>query len=204
VSYQLVLTEPKSERTKDVGENVFLNNLPQHYKVYLFYYPGLNANNILETKLRNLGEMTGNNLFVNIGRLNDPHFNKIVKKFQIKDFPVIIVTAIDTLASIENNGQFLTAYLSNYIKIDNQNLLKSVDLAIKAVEKQFTLFLSGRIVEAINQIKQDKRDVIISKLKIFVGTALKDIDKFFSERDIIISLVEGKLELRKNLTSSDK
>jgi hypothetical protein len=68
-----VLTEPKGERTKDVGENVFLDDLSYSYKVYLFYYPSALPNEVLEDRLRRIGEMTGRNLFVNIGRLDDPH-----------------------------------------------------------------------------------------------------------------------------------
>jgi hypothetical protein len=37
------------------------------YPVYLLYYPGNNINEDLEASLQHFGEITGKNLFVNIG-----------------------------------------------------------------------------------------------------------------------------------------
>ena len=71
-----------------MGDNVFLANLPTDYKVFLFYYPSVIANEDLENGLRKLGDMTGKNLFVNFGLLNDPNYSIIQKTFQIKSFPV--------------------------------------------------------------------------------------------------------------------
>ena len=100
MTYRLVLTETFDQKTKDVGDNVFLDDLSNEYKVYVFYYPEITPNEVLKKKLRLLGDISGKNLFVNIGRRNDPNFNKILNKFEIRDYPVIIVTAITNLASL--------------------------------------------------------------------------------------------------------
>ena len=75
--YQLVLREPEEGSSKAVGENIFLANLPANFPVYAFYYPAEMPDSDFEKLLRTLGERTGENLFVNIGRLNDPQFDKI-------------------------------------------------------------------------------------------------------------------------------
>ena len=47
MTFQLVLTEASAENPKDIGENVFFDNLDTDYKVYLFYYPGTMADRAL-------------------------------------------------------------------------------------------------------------------------------------------------------------
>ena len=73
MAYKLVLSEPVEAGTRDVGENVFFDDLSPDYRVFMFYYPGAMPNQDLEDKLRSFGEMTGSNLFVNIGRFDDPN-----------------------------------------------------------------------------------------------------------------------------------
>ena len=64
MSYQLILTERPvdGQITRDIGENVFLADLPTEYKVYVFYYAGAMGNETLEGRLRALGEIAGKNL----------------------------------------------------------------------------------------------------------------------------------------------
>jgi hypothetical protein len=146
----------------------------------------------LERKLRNFGDITGKNLFVNIGRLNDPKYRKVKKTFDIVDLPVIIVTGIEGLASVRTERYFSTAY----VKIDNKNLLNSPDLTIQSLERLFNLFLGGEIVEAMKQVTTDERNAIVSKVKQVVIKALKEIANFLSDKDITVSLIEGKFELK--------
>jgi hypothetical protein len=72
MTYKLVFTERPAEGQKDLGESVYLDNLPIDYQVYAFYYAGALSNEVLEDKLRKLGDITGKNLFVDIGKLSDP------------------------------------------------------------------------------------------------------------------------------------
>ena len=181
--YQLVLSELKDEKTRDVGENVFFDNLPSDSEVYLLYYPGDMPNEVLESKLRKLGNDTGKNLFVNIGRLNDPKYKKIAKKFDIRELPVIIVTANSKLAS--HPAEFETAY----VKLDSKRLLKSPDLAIDCVQKLFNLFIQEKISEALRQPGEYNRKALITYLNGIITNVLKGIE--FS-----ISIIEGKLGVK--------
>lgn len=198
--YQLVLRElideGKGRGIKDVGENVFFDNLPSDCKVFTFYYPAAMPNEDLESVLRNLGNITGKNLFVNIGRLNDPNYGKIATKFNIKNLPVIIVTAIDKLASLP------TEFSTTYVRIDSKKLLNSPNLATECVQTIFNLFIQGKISEAMSKVKRYERDALISHIKGIMTDALKDalkgMSKFFEERDIIVSLIEGKFELKRS------
>lgn len=190
--YRLVITESNEVSTKDVGDNIFLDNLSNDYKVYLFYYSGVFRNETLEEKMTELGNLTGKNLFVNLGKLNDPNFDKISKAFDIQHYPVIIMTAVKELASIKDPLKFSTAY----IKIDNEKLLNSVDLTIKCVEQVFTLFNNGKIMEALDQVKNYERKNAIFTLKIMVISSLKQIANFLSDKDISVSFLGFNLELK--------
>lgn len=190
--YELMLLEPIDEtsKDKDVGENVFIDNLPSDYPVYLFYYPGAIPNEDLEGKLRDLGSITGENLFVNIGRLNDPNYKKIANRFKIRDLPVIVVTAIGSLASPPT--EFLTAY----VRIDSKRLLSSPDVVVQCLQRLFNLFIQGKISEAMSQARQNQRSALISHLKGIVSHALGGIWAFLKDVDISVSLAECKFELR--------
>ncbi len=189
MGYQLVLTEPVEEKTgaKVVGENVFFNDLPSDCKVYLLYYPRAMPNIDMENKLRGLGNKTGNNLYVNIGGLDDPDYDMIANKFNIRSNPVIIITAIDKFASTPT--EFSTAY----VKLDNKKLLNSSDLTIDYVLEIYNLFIRGKISEAISK---QKGDALKSLIKGIIIDALKGIQGFMAEYDISVSFFEGKFELK--------
>lgn len=190
--YQLVLSELTDEKTKDFGENIFFDDLPFDYKVYMFYYPSAMPNEDLENKLQSFGKITGANLFINIGRLNDPNYKKIQNKFNIKKLPVIIITAIDKLASTPDN--LSTAY----VRIDSKNLLNSPDKLMECLQKLFNLFIGGDISEALSEYKKDKLKVFIARLKNMLTHAIKEIWEFIDERDISVSWIEGKFELKRS------
>jgi len=195
MSYKLIFKEPLVESviTRAFGEDVFLADLPAEYKVYVFYYAGAMGNETLEARLRTLGEITGKNLFVNLGRnLKDPLYGKIRKRFEIKKFPVIIVTAIDALASPA--GEHLTAFA----RLDNKSLLGSPDRTIECVQELFNLFLEGKVSEAMSHAKWQERKESLNGLTGFFTGALKSLKDFIFERDISISVVTGTFELKKH------
>ena len=183
--YQLVLSELIDEVTRDVGENVFFDNLSSDYKVFIFYYAGAMPDKNLESALRNLGNIAGKNLFVNIGLINDDKYPTIGRLFDIKPLPVIIVTAIDKLASAPT--EFSTAY----VKIEDKRLLNSTNLAIDCVQTVFNLFIQEKISEAMSQVKRHKREALISHL-------LKGMREFLDKRDIIFGIGEFRLELKRS------
>lgn len=149
-------------------------------------------NEDLENKLRKFGNIIGKNLFVNIGRLNDPNYKKIASRFEIRDLPVIIITAIDGLASVKTERYYSTFF------VDSKILLHSVDLTIKSIEQLFNLLIGVQISEALSQYRHDQRNAFLSKLKVVILNSLKVIAKFLSDRDISISLLEGKFELKRS------
>jgi hypothetical protein len=196
MSYQLVLREPVGEKSKDIGENIFVDDLLDDYKVYLFYYPGAMPNYELENTLRNFGNITGKNLFVNIGRLNDPKYLKMRNTFSITNLPALIVTGVDGLAALKYENYYSTAY----VRLDNQRL-QSIDLTIKSVERLFDLFIGGEISNALKEVEHEKRDMIVSHVKARVINALRQFAEYLSDKDISVSVFEGKLELKKSKAS---
>jgi hypothetical protein len=195
MSYQLVLIEKPTPavagKPRDVGENVFLNNIPSNYKVYLFYYPGSMGNDALEGGLRKLGEKTGHNLFVNIGQLDDPDYDTVTTRFEMKTLPAIVITAVSDLASLNNE------YLSAYARLDSKQLLKSPEKTLQCVLEIFNLFLQGKVSEALAHAQSRQRAELLKRLGGLITDVLKPLLKFIDERDISFSLFEGKFELKK-------
>src|SRR5262249_6055868 len=121
----------KEDSFRDIGENVLFYDLPLDYKVYAFYYPSAMGDPELEQRLRDLGRITGQNLLVNIGGLNDPQLGRIQTLFGIRNYPVIVVTALSDLASPANE------YFTAYARLDSKHLLNSAVRTVECVEKLF-------------------------------------------------------------------
>jgi len=192
MTYRLVLTEPAANGTKDCGENVFFANLPHDYKVYALYYGGAKVDDNLEDGLRELGARTGKNLFVNIGGKNDPEYGEVARRFEIKQCPVIIVTAMAGLASPP--GEYFTAYA----RLDGKNLLNSSDRTVECVEELFELFIRGKVAEAIAHAKWEQRAEALKALGNLVASDLRSIGNFIATRDITLGAGELKLELKRS------
>ena len=198
MSYSLVLNRPRASETpetgghRDIGENVFLAALPAEYQCYAFYYPGPMPDPPLENALRALGEQTGRNLFVNIGRLNDPAYGKITRLFDIKSTPVIVLTAVAPLAPAETDEG------SVYVRLDSPGLLGSAERATRCVNEIFTLFIRGDIAEAVARGKSAKRTELVRSVAGVIGPALSSVWGLVADRDISVSVFEGKLELKRS------
>jgi hypothetical protein len=175
---------------KDFGENVLFANLSEQYKVYAFYYPGDVTDPDLEDALRTLADSAGKNLFVNIGRLNDPQLDKIAGRFKIKQYPVVIVTADQTLASAEGEAA------SAYVRLDNRRLFRPPYRVVGCVRELFNLFLQGKVAEAVAHAKNDRRAEKVREIGEFLGAALKPIAEFLGHLEISFSLAEGKITVK--------
>jgi hypothetical protein len=174
--YQLILSdivdldraENKDLQTRDVGEAILFGNLPMDYEVYALYYPGAMPNDELERQLRNLGNITGKNLFVNLGKLNDPNYKRIVSLFEIEDLPVIIVTANKKWASHRRFGAV-------YVRMDSKRLLNSSSQAIECLQSLMNLFIVGKISEAVSRYRDEERPALTAHLKDTIIEALKGV-----------------------------
>jgi len=191
--YRLIATEQPSETVqRDVGDNVFLNNLPLEYEVYLFYYPGVMGDTELEDSLRKLGEMAGTNLFVNLGKLNDPNYKKIAGYFQIKSLPCIVMTAVDKLASQPS------LFSSAFVRIDSKRLLGDREHLMECLGKIFNLYITGQVADALKEAKKDDRDSLIRSFTKVVVDGLKGLWEFIKDTDISFSVADGKFELKRH------
>jgi hypothetical protein len=196
MSFDLLATVPEIQGTKDVGENILLANLTDEYKVYAFYYPGQPVDEEFEDMLRAFGRQTGKNLLVNIGRYNDPEYDRIVSAFSIKKYPVLIVTAIEALAA--SRDEMLTLYA----RLDSELLLTSPERALKCLEDLFNLFLQGKVEEAVSHAKWAQRAEALRTLGGIFRTVLSKITGLVFDRDISISFAQVKLELKKHEANS--
>jgi hypothetical protein len=195
MSYDLVFTDPSpSEKSveRDIGENVVFSDLPSDYRVYALYFPAEPPNGALENSLRDLGRKTAKNLMMYFGSQGDPNLDRILPRFEIKSYPVIVVTALADLASPVDD------YVTTYARLDSKHLLNSPERAVQCVEILFSLFLQGEVAKAISQAKWTQRTELASSIARVFGSALKAIGGFIAERDIVISLAIGKLELKRS------
>jgi|RhiMethySRZTD1v2_1073278.scaffolds.fasta_scaffold634647_1 hypothetical protein len=177
---------------KAIGENVFAAEMAAAFPCYVFYYPGAMLDPTLEHGLRAFGEQTGQNLFVNIGRLNDPAFGKVAKLFGIVRTPAIVVTAIAPLSTPEG------ANLSAFVRLDSALLLASPDRTLKCVDKLFILFLQGEVARAIATGKWSQRAELLQLLAGCIRGAFGSVRDFVAERDLSVSLFEGRFELTRS------
>lgn len=175
---------------KDIGENVLFADLPAAYKVFAFYYPGDMTDPALETALRNLAAATGQNLFVNIGRLNDPQLDKIARRFEIEEYPVLIMTADPSLASAEGETE------SAYVRLDDKHLLKSPERTVQTVTALFNLFLQGKVAEALASAKGRQRSEKIRMVTDFFAGSLRHVGNFVQSLELSYSFIEGSLSLK--------
>jgi hypothetical protein len=194
MSYRLVLSPALTEggAAKDFGENIFLEQLDAEYKVFLFYYPGNLVDAAMEKKLKGLGGISGKNLFVNIGRLNDPSLDKIAKSFSIRNYPVVVVTATSPLASPPEE------HLSAFALLDNKAILSSPERTCECVQALMNLFLQGKVSEAVSHAKWAQRAAATERLVQMLAGPLKALGGFIAGRDLTVSIAEGKFELKKS------
>jgi hypothetical protein len=189
--YQLILQEAEQEATKAVGENIFLANLPAEFPVYAFYYPAEMPDYDFENLLRKLGGRTGNNLFVNIGRLDDPQFDRIVRKFEITSFPALVLTAVADLAAPDDE------LMNAYVRLDG-GLIAKPDQAIKFVEDLYLMFLRGEIAQAIKRTSRKNKTELARAVGRHIIAALGKVGTFVAERDWSVSILQGRFEVKKS------
>jgi hypothetical protein len=197
MTFEIVLTDAESKGPTTAGayrgvSRRFFTDLPTDYKVFLLYYRAAMGNQDLEDKLTELGESAGNNLLVNLGSVSDPNYNLIVKRFDIKKFPVIILTAVADLAS-PNNGD-----LTAYAKLDNEHLLSSPEKTVECAERLFNLFIQGKVAGAISTAKWTQRAELAGAISHVFVDALKAVAGFIASRDLSVSVLEGKFEVKRS------
>jgi hypothetical protein len=191
MTYALVLDEHENGRvTRDIGENVFLRDLSEGYQVFAFYYPSAMRDERLAEALRDFGDLTGKNLFVNLGKFNDPNFGKIVNAFGIKKYPVVVLTATKELASAED--------VNVYVRIDSDRLLSDPARAVEAVQEIFGLFLRGEVAAAISKAKWTQRSELAVAVAKTIASAGKELARWIAERDVSVSVVGGSFEIKKS------
>jgi hypothetical protein len=194
--FELVLTENEPEDSgaaKGVGSR-FFTDLPQEYKVFLLYYRAAMPDRDLEDQLVELGKNAGKNLFVNLGSTKDPNFAMISRRFfaPSQSFPVVIMTAVHDLASPLNE------YVTAFVRLDSKQLLSSPEKTVQCAEKLFNLFIQGDVAKAISSAKWTERAALAGAVFNVLGNALKAVGGFMASRDISVSVLEGKFELKRS------
>jgi len=189
--YSLVLREPGEEGSKSVGENIFLDDLPTTFPVFGFYYPAEMPDARLESALRGLGERAGENLLINICRLDDPQLPKVVKRFEISSFPSLVLSATADLAAPPDE------FLNAFVRLDNR-LLADPERATRLIESLYLLFLKGEIAQAIRLATWKNRQELATAILQKVAGVLGRIGGFLADRDFSVSLIEGRFEMTKS------
>ena len=111
---------------------------------------------------------------------------------EISRTPVIVLTAIAPLAAPEGIP------FSAYVRLDSSTLLASHERAIRCVQEVFTLFLRGEVSRAITTAKWRERSELLWTLGGYVVGALRSIWSVVAERDVSVSVFEGRFELKRS------
>ena len=145
-------------------ENIFLDNLDSDYKIYLFYIPGPNAGQYdqFQKKLNEYGQKSGKNLLINTLYGDDPQFNKIIGRFDIKKYPVVIITGVDAIVSFKTETQQNSTI---FVKIDNTHFFEKTERALSALSEIYTYFLNNNVKNAIKEAKKSERSAVLSYIK---------------------------------------
>ena len=181
MSYRLVLTKNDQDGGRILGENVFIENLPSASDIFIFFYPSESFSmESLETWLRNYDKKIGVKIFVNMGRIGDRNYQRIVRHFEIKTLPVIIITGKDDIASIKDGNDSKTVY----VKFEGGSL-KNLERTISFVEKAVNLLIDDKIKEA----QQQTREFLFSTIKDSILRTFQNI------QEISVGLLDGTFKV---------
>lgn len=187
MKYQLVSSELENgEIALGTGDNVILDDLPRDYKVYAQCYLGPRPSADLVAGLRDLGDITGNNLFINFAKPDDPRYADLAAKFNITVWPTIIITGIDELASPP--GERSTAF----VKMDAL-LRRSPDVVMNCLYTVFNLFVTNKISQAIGAQSRKARFEAFNRV---VTSALEGVRGFVNSHEISVGFIDLKFSLR--------
>jgi hypothetical protein len=100
------------------------------------------------------------------------------------------------LASLKIEDKFSTVYVRKYVRLDKRDLMGSINSTIRSVETLFSLFINRKIYEATTESKRNQREAVISHLTDMATSELRSIGKFLWNKDISVSLAEGRFELK--------
>ena len=189
MAYSLVRIREQEDPKRVIGSNVYFDNLPAESSVFIFYYPnpGLYFGE-LEARMKSYGQQTGDQIFVNMGRIGDKNYSRLVNEFRIDPLPVVIITGRDTVAMGQTDIGLETAY----VRIDNKSLFKNLDRALNILGQIVNLYLSGRIAEGYKRAKNTQRTAILYSIKNSILAVLKSIE------EISIDFVSGGFTLKRN------
>jgi len=196
MAYEIVFTEededalaPDQSVKRGAGEHVFLSNLPKRAKVFVFYYQGSFDAEQVEDGLRELGQRSGDNLFVNIGSLVDPDYRRAVQRFEIGPLPAIVVTAISPLAATPNGK-------TAYVRLDSRALFADPARLVQTVEELFNLFLAGRVAAAITVAATRVSTSYFKSVVEQMWAVLQPAINWVASRDLTIALLGAKIEVK--------
>jgi hypothetical protein len=196
MTYEIVFEEkPPGERAvidRRRGEGrVFLSNPPTNPKVFVFFYRGSAYTSEVEQKLSALGKRTGDNLYVNIGSQADPHYKTARNRFGIRQWPVIVVTAISPLAASPEGD-------TAFVRLDNKSLFEKPEELVRTVEKLFNLFLGEEIKRAVwtGWTEEGKAALLAAAERIW--SVIQPLVDWVAERDVTVQFAGMKIEMRRH------
>ena len=79
-----------------------------------------------------------------------------------------------------------------------QRSISSPDRTYECLQTLVSLFLQGKVAEAVSQAKWTQRAEAVKALAQLLSGPLKAIGGFIADRDIAVSVAEGKFELKKS------
>jgi hypothetical protein len=196
MAYDVVFVEKEEppapgEKLKEVGESVFLSKLPTNPKVFALFFPGSSDTDDLQKLLRALGEKAGDNLYVNMGALSDPDYQRAAKRFGLRPLPAIVVTAIGPLAATPEGE-------NAYVRLDGRSLFAKPEELTSTVEELFNLFLAHKISQAVlvGWTQQGKAALVDAGERIW--SVIQPVITWLSKKDLALEFATVKIEVKES------
>ena len=111
--------------------------------------------------------------------------------FEIRDYPVVVITAVAHLAASADRS------FSAFVRLDDKRLLSDPARTADLAQRIFVLFLTGEVAKALSTAKSAQRKAGLRAVLNVITRALSQVARFIADRDITVSLATGTFELKK-------
>jgi hypothetical protein len=119
----------------------------------------------------------------------DPDYDKAERRFGIRKWPVIIVTAISPLAATPDGD-------NAFVRLDNRSLFERPEELVRTVEELLNLFLGGQIARAVATGWREGGKAALIAAAQRIWSVIKPVITWVAERDLTLEFLGVKIELK--------
>jgi hypothetical protein len=161
-------------------------DVPTNCDSYVFYVPGMIEYEELKKTLLQHGEKTGTNLFVGAWRLDAEDLKAVLRKFDVKDSPAVIIFGNPLIAT---DGKSMKTV---YARIDNKRLLNDLPKAVESINGTSNLFMRNEFKRAMTEARNDEWR---SSFSYYLEKAKAATKEFLDKHSVTFDILNGQVIL---------